>query len=244
MADPDELYHHERVFIARCGDVRALLDRMAEYRDTQSTAAARGLVEWRLRMNDLLELAEARVVALKVAAMPRREHLDADDDELDRRRDVRPNPASVAVPVQHRPAPQARVEAPVPQRVWSAPTRPIASTPPRPAPGPAPAPVRPAHAPQSEVRRTQNPPPRMPTRPAPALSPPLRAGLRPTPSSAATRVFTGSDLARLRAARGLTQRAAAELLGVAHGTVAKGELLGDGALGEALQTAMRRVTKG
>lgn len=56
--------------------------------------------------------------------------------------------------------------------------------------------------------------------------------------------LTGSDLARFRAASGLTQRQAATLLGVAHGTVAKAELAGDKALGEQLDRALRLVGRG
>ncbi len=53
--------------------------------------------------------------------------------------------------------------------------------------------------------------------------------------------LTGADLARFRAGSGLTQRQAAALLGVAHGTVAKAELAADKALGEQLDQALRLV---
>ena len=59
----------------------------------------------------------------------------------------------------------------------------------------------------------------------------------PTKSSTVT-LLTGADLARFRAERKLTQRAAALLLGVAHGTIAKGEKDPSKALGPALQTGL------
>ena len=56
--------------------------------------------------------------------------------------------------------------------------------------------------------------------------------------SPATATLTGADLAAWRSARGLTQRPAAELLGVAPSTVAKAELLPGKVLGEHLQVAL------
>ena len=56
--------------------------------------------------------------------------------------------------------------------------------------------------------------------------------------------LTGADLAAFRAGSGLTQRQAAALLGVAHGTVAKAELAADKALGEQLDRALRLVGRG
>lgn len=61
------------------------------------------------------------------------------------------------------------------------------------------------------------------------------------PREAAAAAFTGADLARFRAARGLTQKEAADFLGVEQGTISKGEAKGDAALGPALQVAMTRV---
>jgi len=52
------------------------------------------------------------------------------------------------------------------------------------------------------------------------------------------RSLTGADLAAWRAARGLTQRPAADLLGVAPSTVAKAELLPGKVLGDQLQVAL------
>lgn len=52
------------------------------------------------------------------------------------------------------------------------------------------------------------------------------------------RVLTGADLAGWRAARGLAQRPAADLLGVAPSTVAKAELLPGKVLGDQLQVAL------
>ncbi|MCA9488762.1 MAG: hypothetical protein H6738_20300 [Alphaproteobacteria bacterium] len=51
--------------------------------------------------------------------------------------------------------------------------------------------------------------------------------------------LTGGELARFRSERGLSQRQAAEILGVAHGTVAKAELAPEKALGEQLDRALR-----
>ena len=72
----------------------------------------------------------------------------------------------------------------------------------------------------------------------------------PLPMAVGARVTTaggglvGADLARLRVDRGLSQREAAVLLGVAHGTIAKGELAPAKALGEQLQTALREALRG
>ena len=53
-------------------------------------------------------------------------------------------------------------------------------------------------------------------------------------------VLTGADLARWRAATGLTQRQAAVTLGVAHGTVAKAELASGKHLGKQMEEALRK----
>ena len=57
-------------------------------------------------------------------------------------------------------------------------------------------------------------------------------------TSPATPALTGADLAAWRAARGISQRPAANLLGVAPSTVAKAELLPGKVLGEQLQAAL------
>jgi DNA-binding XRE family transcriptional regulator len=72
----------------------------------------------------------------------------------------------------------------------------------------------------------QTPTPRTPQEAPPAFTSPAAA------------VLTGADLAAWRAARGLTQRPAADLLGVAPSTVAKAELLPGKVLGEQLQIAL------
>lgn len=59
------------------------------------------------------------------------------------------------------------------------------------------------------------------------------------PGTAPTAALTGADLGQFRAQRGLSQRQAAGILGVAHGTVAKAELVPDKALGEQLARALR-----
>jgi hypothetical protein len=53
--------------------------------------------------------------------------------------------------------------------------------------------------------------------------------------------YTGADIIRFREEHSLTQRAAAERLGVAHGTVAKAERAPDKPLGPTLQEAMGRL---
>lgn len=65
----------------------------------------------------------------------------------------------------------------------------------------------------------------------------------PAAPSQATPALTGAELSRFRAERGLSQRQAAELLGVAHGTVAKAELAPDKALGEKLSRALRAAIR-
>ena len=82
-------------------------------------------------------------------------------------------------------------------------------------------------------------PPRrpLPTLPAPMM-PRTPREAPPALTSPATAVLRGADLAAWRSARGLTQRPAAVLLGVAPSTVAKAELLPGKALGEQLQVAL------
>lgn len=183
MASVDETWRQERLFIARCEDVRALLDRMAAYRDAQTTAKAQGHAAWRSRLGDLLELAEARVVALKARATAR---------------------------------PVARPEA--------RPALTTATTPPK----------VPRREPSARA------PARGPWQAGPVAST-STAGSRVDPVKVAPPALTGADLVRWRKQRGLTQRAAAALLGVAHGTVGKAEMVPCRALGEALTVALGRV---
>lgn len=56
-------------------------------------------------------------------------------------------------------------------------------------------------------------------------------------------VLTGADLARYREAQAISQREAAERFGVAHGTVAKAELLPAQPLGERLQMALQAALR-
>ncbi|MEQ1564651.1 MAG: helix-turn-helix domain-containing protein [Myxococcota bacterium] len=70
------------------------------------------------------------------------------------------------------------------------------------------------------------------------------AGAGPTtPPGTVTPALTGADLVRFREAHGLTQRQAAERLGVAHGTVAKAELLPSQPLRDRLQDALRAALR-
>jgi hypothetical protein len=78
-------------------------------------------------------------------------------------------------------------------------------------------------------------PPPQPGQPA------ARAEHDPDAADAADRPLTGRDLSCFRAARSLSQRGAAELLGVAHGTVAKAELLPDKPLAEQMERALQAV---
>lgn len=103
------------------------------------------------------------------------------------------------------------------------------------------APTQPAWAPPS----TGWPPRSAPTTTAAspgrtsAAAPPFVVPESPRPAlPVRCRVLTGTDLAAWRAARGLTQRPAAVLLGVAPSTVAKAELLPAKVLGEQLQVAL------
>jgi hypothetical protein len=108
----DRAFHEESAFIARCADVHALLDRMADYRHDGRAAAQKGWTKARLRAEDLIELAQARVVVLKAEAM--------------RVKARRPEPARVntspppraelpSPPVRASVAPPARRERPVVQ---------------------------------------------------------------------------------------------------------------------------------
>ena len=111
--------------------------------------------------------------------------------------------------------PQHRVVAP--QRAWPSPASTPAAT--------AAATRPPATLPAPVMTRT-------PTSTTPHQAP------RPSFTPPATAVLTGADLAAWRAARRLTQRPAADLLGVAPSTVAKAELLPGKVLGEQLQVAL------
>ena len=77
-----------------------------------------------------------------------------------------------------------------------------------------------------------------PAREAPASRPVAVPGSPRPALPVPSRVLTGGDLAAWRAGRGLTQRPAAELLGVAPSTVAKAELLPAKVLGDQLQVAL------
>jgi hypothetical protein len=90
----DRAFHEESAFIARCADVHALLDRVADYRDDGRAAAQKGWTKARLRAEDLIELAQARVVVLKAEAM--------------RVKARRPEPARVITP----PPPRAELPSP------------------------------------------------------------------------------------------------------------------------------------
>lgn len=101
---------------------------------------------------------------------------------------------------------------------------------------------------QAEVRRRRREhraAERAPEEPVAATVPSVSAPIVVVPAaSAAPRVFTGADLAGLRAARQLSQREMADLLGVEQGTISKGEGKAGAALGPALQEALGRLGAG
>lgn len=113
-------------------------------------------------------------------------------------------------------------------------------------PGPPPAPASvPRYAPrrQREVQPAyQVPAARSPiSSPAPSVRPPpVRVVAAPprSPAVPAPGLLTGADLARWRTRRGITQRGAAEELGVAPSTVAKAELVPSRPLGEQLRVGL------
>jgi len=65
MGDFEQAVAVERAFIVSCRDVGSLLDRMAEYREHLRAAIGREDTLQRLRLGDLLELAEDRITRLK-----------------------------------------------------------------------------------------------------------------------------------------------------------------------------------
>jgi hypothetical protein len=65
----DRAFEEESMFIAGCPDVSVLLDRMADYREEGRLATRRGIIKGRLRADDLVELAETRITALKANAI-------------------------------------------------------------------------------------------------------------------------------------------------------------------------------
>jgi hypothetical protein len=67
----EQAFREERAFIARCTDVAMLLERMTDYRAYRREALATGNIPLRLRADDLLELAEDRIVTLKAEAQRR-----------------------------------------------------------------------------------------------------------------------------------------------------------------------------
>jgi DNA-binding transcriptional regulator YiaG len=89
--DPlDRAFQSERAWIARAEDVRDVLDRMADYRDDARAAERVGNTKAKLRVSDLLELAEDRVAELKAEAMRARRPRPATDERSASRSDSRP----------------------------------------------------------------------------------------------------------------------------------------------------------
>lgn len=329
----DKAYHAESRFIAQCSDIDVLIDRVADYREDARVAAQRGETKARLRMADLLELAEDRITELKVLALNKgrkeedrarqrvvdqrpveREHAERQAREqaaqqaarerevADRQRQIAADKAAREAQVlrtkqaeiKHT-APEQRVEpkqGPVPERGQRAMAAHMGASgatplcPPTPSHPKVPAPsvnvgagnigsrlmspqrIVTAHAATQGQGVRAVPPVRMsetPTR-APVLPacavPPAKTSInvvagapriQTLPSEASSGhsvqkpaavpssvgpIYTGTDLVRYRTERGLTQRQAAEQLGVAHGTIAKAEMGLAKPLGEALQAGM------
>ena len=88
--DPlDRAFPSERAWIARAEDVREVLDRMADYRDDARAAERVGNTKAKLRVSDLLELAEDRVAELKAEAIRARRPRPATDERSASRPDAR-----------------------------------------------------------------------------------------------------------------------------------------------------------
>ena len=100
--------------------------------------------------------------------------------------------------------------------------------------------ARPARSPPNAASPPAAPCPTPPRATPPSRSAPTPTAVHPRRASASppTAALTGADLAAWRSTRGLTQRPAAALLGVAPSTVAKAELLPGKVLGEQLQVAL------
>lgn len=324
----------ERAYIARCRDVRALLDRMAEYREHLHVAVGRGDTLQRLRLADLLELAEDRIVRLKREAGEAEERRAVERRGPDRRapptqaRDEDPElptnsgsrtPRHVAPPA---PPPRvaasedrsserlARMRAELDAERAARESADLALRRARERAAAAERAAAEMEAVQAQVRaeresrlrvereraeaeriaaeqeaalfaqravplepREDLPVPAAPHAPRPVVAlprtepraaPPRVVAAAPCAAAVGTAVhapapsrapgpsatspttegappLTGSDLARFRAARGITQREAASLLGVSHGTVGKAERRPGEPLGRMLQGALGRL---
>jgi len=106
MDATDLAFEQERSFIARCSDVHAMLDRMADYRDSRRIAVSRGDTKARLRSGDLLELAEDRIAELK----SRRHRQVAHSSSAPRQQRCEPVEPRRAPPPQNEPGRRASPE--------------------------------------------------------------------------------------------------------------------------------------
>ena len=156
-----------------------------------------------------------------------------------------PGPTRTAAPAASRSGPGQR-PAPtlVPTRTGASPSARHPTPMQRPSPAPTThrsTPTRPTSPPITQTVPPSSRQPVFTPHPAPQVRPPtsppvIQRATAPVPPPAST--LNGADLARWRASAGLTQRAAAERLGVAPSTVAKAELLPEKALGEQLRVAL------
>jgi DNA-binding XRE family transcriptional regulator len=89
MHPVDRFFHDQKQFIVGCDDGYELLDRMADYRDDFRRAEARGDTRAKLRMSDLLELAEDRLVKLKARGLHHAGHVAPSQTEVRSNREVR-----------------------------------------------------------------------------------------------------------------------------------------------------------
>jgi DNA-binding transcriptional regulator YiaG len=105
--DPlDRAVIEERIWIKQSQDVAALLDRMAEYRETARAAEQAGNDRAVRRIGDLLELAEERVIDLKAAKLR-----GARGPALGDHAESRPRPDRVAPTAPSEPGPEEQLRA-------------------------------------------------------------------------------------------------------------------------------------
>lgn len=65
MSALEQAFVAEKAWISACNDPQDVLDRMAGYGESMRLAVQHGNALGRMRVNDLLEIAEDRVVELK-----------------------------------------------------------------------------------------------------------------------------------------------------------------------------------
>ncbi len=240
-----EAYNRELAFIASCTDSARISQRMAVYRQDLSRALDNGWSGHEVYAEALLDAGARRIAELAEVAKAKER-----DEELRHRAPVYEPPRQRPMPPLVRPA-LPGVPAPVPHG-----TRPPAF------PGRA-LPTGFTAAPLRFVPPTRRPfvgfvedeppdePPNFPPRRAQeAVKVVNAAKSRPTMGAPAggvpsrERELTGRHLAEFRAARKLSFREAAALLGALPGTLFKAEAHPDRALADKLQVALKGALKG